>query len=1034
MAGRVFRVQSLLAAVLALLPFTARADIAGEPSRVHALTGVTIVAEPGAEPVAGTVVLRDARIERLGAGVEIPAGAIVHDRTGRTVYAGLIEPYLRLTSDADAGPRGTAHDNPRVRSDVRVADLLPLPVELRLQMRKAGYTTAMVAPGSGVFRGTAAVVSLADGDPADHIVVPDAAQIVAFEHGSWRDRRYPNSLMGVIALQRQTLLDAAWHRDAWAAWREHGDETERPEENASLRALEPGLDREMPVFWESEDLRMLPRALAIAREMRVRPVIVSGRGDEYRRPEQVRDWLEAAGAGLVLTVAFPRAPHWKGPDEEAAIGLAQLVHWERAPTNPGALSRAGVPFSVTTQGLEEPERVLARLRTAIRLGLPEAVALAAITVEPARLLGLEERTGTLAPGKAANLVVTTGPLFDAGTKVEEVWIDGVRFGEDPRLLDEEFLKGSWDLSWAAGDSASEVTFKFKPVVEGLDGEVVPPEAGSDAEPGAEKPPAEKLASPVLHRGTLSFGRDDLLFELRRDGRLLRGTARTGGGEPVPVIARKPAHDPKEPDNLWVLHSDGVPEWPPVAGPEDAPPAVLVRGATVWTSGPSGKIEGADVLAVDGKIEAVGKGLTAPADALVIEGAGKHVTAGLIDCHSHSDISGGVNECSNSATAECRIGDVVDPWSPAIYRELAGGLTVSNLLHGSCNVIGGQNAVIKLRWGAPAEELKLDGAKPGIKFALGENVKQSNWGLPDSARTRYPQTRMGVEQFLRERFDAALEYRAEWDRWRYGGRRGAPPRRDLQLDTLLEILDGDRIIHCHSYRADEIIMMIRVAEDYGFRMGTFQHVLEGYKCADEIAAHGAGASAFSDRWSYKYEVIDAIPYNGEIMWRRGVTVSFNSDSKDVARRMNLEGAKAVKYGGVPETEALDFVVRNPAVQLHIDDRVGSLEPGKDADFVVWSGHPLSDAAVCEETWIDGVRRFSRRKDLAARAGVAELRRALLEKAGALNRIHEVDPSVKDEGSMPAAAAASALGRRFGATDEETGADVGRGECLACEEES
>jgi N-acetylglucosamine-6-phosphate deacetylase len=291
--------------------------------------------------------------------------------------------------------------------------------------------------------------------------------------------------------------------------------------------------------------------------------------------------------------------------------------------------------------------------------------------------------------------------------------------------------------------------------------------------------------------------------------------------------------------------------------------------------------------------------------------------------------------------------------------------------------------------------------------------------------------MGVEQFLRERFDAALEYRAEWERWRGGAKRAAPPRRDLQLDALLEILDGDRLVHCHSYRADEIIMMIRVAEDYGFTMGTFQHVLEGYKCADEIAAHGAGASSFSDWWAYKYEVIDAIPYNGEILWRRGVSVSYNSDSRDLARRLNLEASKAVKYGRVPETEALDFVVRNPARQLAIDDRVGSLEPGKDADFVIWSAHPLSDDAVCLETWIDGVRRFSRAADLTARAGAAELRRKLLDKARELNRIHELDPSVKDRGSMPASA--SALGALFGRSEQETGAGVCRGECVACEEE-
>ncbi|MBZ0269697.1 amidohydrolase, partial [bacterium] len=383
------------------------------------------------------------------------------------------------------------------------------------------------------------------------------------------------------------------------------------------------------------------------------------------------------------------------------------------------------------------------------------------------------------------------------------------------------------------------------------------------------------------------------------------------------------------------------------------------------------------LVRNGRIAAVGRGLDAPGNALVLDGTGMHVTPGLIDCHSHSSIEGGVNECTQSCTAGVRIADVVDANSAAIYRELAGGLTISNLLHGSCNPIGGQNAVIKLRWGAPAADLLLAGAPGGIKFALGENVTRANWDTKEK-RDRYPNTRMGVEQFLRDRFHAAEDYRHEWDEWR-AARSGPAPRRDLELDALVEILQGDRLVHCHSYRADEIIMLMRVAEDFGFRVGTFQHVLEGYKAANEMAVHGAGASAFSDWWAYKYEVVDAIPYNGEIMWRRGVTVSFNSDSAELSRRMNLEAAKAVKYGDVPEAEALKFVTWNPAVQLGIDGKVGSLEPGKDADFVLWSAHPLSDFAVCRQTWIDGVKRFDIDEDRVARRQAAELRERLLAKA-------------------------------------------------------
>jgi imidazolonepropionase-like amidohydrolase len=407
-----------------------------------------------------------------------------------------------------------------------------------------------------------------------------------------------------------------------------------------------------------------------------------------------------------------------------------------------------------------------------------------------------------------------------------------------------------------------------------------------------------------------------------------------------------------------------------------PNVLVVRNATIWTCGPQGRLENADLLVRNGRIAAIGTDLAAPEGAVVFDAAGKHVTPGLIDAHSHTAITGGVNEGTNITTAEVRIGDVLDPEDIGIYRQLAGGLTAANLLHGSANSIGGQNQVIKLRWGADPEGLRFAGAPPGIKFALGENPKQSNWGVQ---RRRFPQTRQGVEESIRERFVAALDYRRRWDEYGKGaGKDRVPPRRDLQLEALLEILDGKRLVHAHSYRADEILMLIELARSFGFRVATFQHVLEGYKVADEIAAHGAGASSFSDWWAYKYEVIDAIPWNGALMRERGVVVSFNSDSDELARRLNLEAAKAVRYGGVPDTEALKLVTLNPALQLGIADRVGSLENGKDADFVVWSGDPLSTYTVCEQTWIDGRKYFDRSQDLERRRQIAAERDTLLAK--------------------------------------------------------
>ena len=411
-----------------------------------------------------------------------------------------------------------------------------------------------------------------------------------------------------------------------------------------------------------------------------------------------------------------------------------------------------------------------------------------------------------------------------------------------------------------------------------------------------------------------------------------------------------------------------------------PTETLIRNATVLTI-THGTLQNSDILIRKGKIAGVGKNLKASANARVIDATGKYVMPGIIDCHSHSMLDA-INEGTLAVTSMAHTRDVLNPTDVDLYRELAGGVTTLNLLHGSANPIGGLNTVVKVKYGRPIEEFIFPGAPPGIKFALGENVKRSSSPNLPGVQRRYPNTRMGVEEVIRDAFTRARDYQKTWDEYNAAVKRGEknliPPRRDLQLDPLVEVLEGKRYVHSHCYRADEILMLINIANEFGFKVKTFQHVLEGYKVAKEIAQHGAGGSTFADSWAYKIEAYDAIPYNTAIMTRAGVVMSVNSDSDERARRLNLEAAKAMRYGDLSEEQALKLITLNPAIQLGIQDRVGSIEVGKDADLAIWNGHPLSVYSRVATTFIDGDVFFDRETDLARRADLAK-ERAQLEQA-------------------------------------------------------
>jgi imidazolonepropionase-like amidohydrolase len=601
-------------------------------------------------------------------------------------------------------------------------------------------------------------------------------------------------------------------------------------------------------------------------------------------------------------------------------------------------------------------------------------ALAALTTQPAEFLGVSDIVGSIEPGKLANLLLCDGELFAPETELRSIFVAGEEFplGDTVRVE----LRGVWSTAIPGLD-----TLRLR-----ITGKRSAPELTLLVRQ------AQVRASVQLQRNRLLFTasgdslgisgvlrwsaelRDSLLVGqlLLPDGRTLSWQARRDSlFSPAP---------PEVPQREYALAPLVFPNGP--YGLPSPPPqrAVLFRNATVWTCSPAGVLQNTDVLIRGGKIAAIGRGLKESADT-VIDATGKHLTPGILDEHSHIAIEGGVNEGTHAVTAEVRIGDVIDPDDINIYRQLAGGVTAAHLLHGSANPIGGQCQLIKLRWGAEPEELKFEGAPATIKFALGENVKQSNWG--DRFTRRYPQTRLGVEEILRDAFQAALEYEAEWQRWRAlperERQRSIPPRRDLQLEALLEILRGKRLIHCHSYVQSEILMLMRLAEQFGFRVNVFTHVLEGYKVARELARHGAGASTFSDWWAYKFEVYDAIPYNPAIMHEQGVLVAINSDDAEMGRRLAQEAGKSVGYSGISEEEALKFVTLNPARMLRVDHRVGSIEVGKDADIVLWSGPPLSTRSVVEQTYVDGRCYFDRARDEQLRQRDAQLRQQLEQRA-------------------------------------------------------
>ena len=925
------------------------------PPRAWALTNATIYAAPGKTIEDGTVVMRDGIITAVGAKVKIPKQATIIDMDGKHIYAGFIESWLDVkTVKKDTSLQ--ANWNSNMRAYLKGADLFHPKEKSLKELHGLGFTTAHVTPKGGIFQGSSGLVQLGQ---IPKVLSNNVAQVVEYAAGGWGAKEYPTSLLGAIAFIRQGFLDADWYSKSQGILAKYPDGNEPIQADRSLEELSIAKRNKQPFVFRTGNELYIDRSSNIADEFEL-DLWIMGNGYEYRRIE------EMPASFMIIPLNFPAKPEVADPQNALQYSTEQLKHWDMAPDNAAKLADAGFQFALTSAELKDRKDFRKNLSRAVNRGLNESAALAALTTNPAKEFGQAKRLGKVAPGFIANLVVTDGNYFDKKSKVQSVWIDGNEYEVAPDPLvdavgDWTLREGSnsWTLSVKAdGGSLNVDEKKLKLANYKLDQDRISFSVNADT---------------ILQKGVTRF--KGTITGGKATGYVFYPDGSSSGWTAVLDSAKteKGKKSKKESaSNLSLVFPEGA-----YGLDEDvpSPKTILINDATIWTSGEKGVLKEYDILIQDGKIKKIAINISLPrGNALIIDGTGKHVTPGLIDAHSHM-AGESINEGFQNVTAEVRMRDVIEPNDVAMYRALAGGLTTINLLHGSANPIGGQNVVMKLRWGSFSDDLIFKPAPQGIKFALGENVKRvRSYG-------RYPETRMGVEQVIRDAFMAARDYKKSWDIYNKDAklkRSAIPPRRDLELDAMVEIMEGKRLVHSHSYRQDEILMLTRIAEDYGFTMATFQHVLEGYKVAERLAEHGAGASTFSDWWAYKYEVVDAIPYNGTLMTNAGVTVSFNSDSDELARRMNLEAAKAVKYGGLDEAEALKMVTINPAKQLKIDRYVGSLEVGKDADFTIWSGHPLSSYTICEQTWIEGKQYFSLEQDQYFRQRDAKLRNDLIQK--------------------------------------------------------
>lgn len=942
---------------------------------LYAFTNCTLHVDAETVIANGVLLVKDGKIVLAAAKADIPKETVLTDLKGKHIYPAFIDLYsdygmpdLKWGGQPDAPKKGAYGWNQAIKSDADANKMFLHNQQKADELRKLGFAAVLSHQKDGIVRGSGVLVNLCNKKENESIVSDRAAAFYSFNKGS-SPQDYPSSLMGAIALLRQTYYDAEWYKT----------NNGKTEYNINLEAFNK-LQELTPIF-EGNDKYNDLRAKAIADEFKVK-YIIKGGGNEYQRLYEIQN----TNSKYIIPVNFPEALDVEDPFDAEQVSLTDLKHWEMAPANLAMMEKNNMEFCITTADLKFRNDFLKNLRKAVKYGLSEKMAIKALTTNPAAFINAQDKLGSLKAGLYANFFIASKSLFDDDCVIYETWSNGLRYAYDD--LNAPQLEGNYQLTIGSAnyrivlskDKPNNVTITLTDSIK-----------------------AKGSYSILNNLLTLTYPYDSV-STVRLSGnyeetqRYFTGKAQYPDGNwaefklsflnNTDTASKK--NDPAKLPEIgkvyypFMAYGEPIPEsegfikdsWKKFRNRYNA---ILIKDATVWTNESDSILTEYDVYITEGKIVRIAPNIDVPAAAFakIINGKGMHLTPGIVDEHSHIALFS-VNEGADASSAEVRMGDVVNVEDINIYRQLAGGVTTAQLLHGSANPIGGQSCLIKLRWGKGPEEFKYEGADKFIKFALGENVKHSNGINPDLQR--FPQTRMGVEQCYYDYFMRAAAYKKAMGDVANSTLKTKPasPRRDLDLEAIAEILDNKRFITCHSYVQSELNMLMHVADSMKFKINTFTHILEGYKVADKMKARQINASTFADWWAYKLEVMDAIPFNAALMTKVGLNTAINSDDAEMGRRLNQEAAKTIKYGGLTEIQALKLVTLNPAKMLHIDDKVGSIKVGKVADLVLWTDNPLSIYAKPDKTIIDGQIYFDLEEDAKLRDDIRKERARIIGK--------------------------------------------------------